>query len=104
MRLFWINATFIEYDVYFQQTTMYDEARQGDDTMSDTNTLVGQRLRELRESRGFSLEYVGNIIHRSRKTVWDYEQGRISISLNVLKSILAIYDVNVGRFLDEVDR
>lgn len=72
--------------------------------MSNTNLLVGQRLHELRKSRGFSLEYVGNIINRSRKTVWDYEQGRIDISLSVLKSILAIYDVNVGKFLDELDR
>lgn len=72
--------------------------------MSDTNIKVGIRLHELRESRGLSLEDVGRAVHRSRKTIWDYEQGKISISLNILKAILEIYGVNVGKFLDDLDK
>ena len=41
--------------------------------MKQYNMIIGEKLRTLRENRGYSLEYVGNLVGKSRKTIHVYE-------------------------------
>lgn len=68
-----------------------------------TREKIGRELRSLRESKGYTLEELGTLVGKSRKTIHAYEKGIISISVDNLKEILDIYGVSVGRFLDDID-
>lgn len=70
--------------------------------MKQYNMIIGEKLRTLRENRGYSLEYVGNLVGKSRKTIHAYEMGVISISVDNLKALLEVYDYSAGKFLDEI--
>lgn len=69
----------------------------------NTNEMIGLKLKALRESRRYSLEDLAKLVGKSRKTIFKYEQGDISISVDNLKSILVVYGITVGKFLDELE-
>lgn len=69
----------------------------------NTNEIIGLKLKALRESRRYSLEDLAKLVGKSRKTIFKYEQGDISISVDNLKSILVVYGITVGKFLDELE-
>lgn len=64
---------------------------------------LGKKLKALRESKGYSLDYVAKLIGKHRSTIHLYEAGKISITINVLKELLDVYNVQVGKFLDEIE-
>ena len=68
-----------------------------------TSEKIGLQLRILRESKGYSLEDLGKLVGKSRKTIHAYEQGIISISVDNLKDLLEVYGVSWGKFLDDID-
>lgn len=68
-----------------------------------TREKIGRKLRRLRESKGYTLEELGTLVGKSRKTIHAYEQGIISISVDNLKDILNVYDMSWGKFLDDID-
>lgn len=68
-----------------------------------TSEKIGNKLRELRESRNYTLEEVADKVGKARQTIHKYEIGTISISVGNLREILNIYGVSVGRFLDDID-
>lgn len=67
-----------------------------------TNEKIGIALKELRDARGMSLEDLSKIIGKHRSTIHLYENGQVSISIPVLKSILNVYGISVGKFLDDI--
>lgn len=64
---------------------------------------LSKNLKTLRESKGYSLDYVAKLIGKHRSTIHLYETGKISITINVLKDILEIYGISAGKFLDEIE-
>ena len=70
--------------------------------MEEINRQIGLELRILREAHKYSLEDIGKRIGKSRKTIHAYEMGGGSMSVQTLASILSIYNVPIGRFLDNL--
>ena len=60
------------------------------------------KLRNLRETKNLSLrdfEVISKINHR---TLWEYERGRIPVTVDKLQVILDVYNISVGKFLDDI--
>ena len=68
------------------------------------NTLLGSRIRALRNSRGFTQEQLADRIGVSRQKYARIENGINSITLDTLARIAKVLDVTVGditRVLEE---
>lgn len=68
----------------------------------DINLQIGIKLKALRESKQYSLEDVAKRVGKARQTIHKYENGMISIAVDDLQEILDIYEITVGKFLDEI--
>ena len=64
-------------------------------------TILGDRLREARLHRGFTLEQAADHIGVRLNTVWRYEKGEIQPSEPVLKLCCQIYDKPLPWFFGE---
>jgi len=63
---------------------------------------IGKKLRQLRESRNYSLDDLAKLVEKHRSTLHLYEIGKVSISIPMLKRILDVYDENIAKFLDSI--
>lgn len=70
--------------------------------MSDIDVRIGIKLKKLRESKNLSLNDVGTKVGKARNTIHAYEKGKISISVNVLKSICDAMNYNYIDLLQEI--
>lgn len=63
--------------------------------------LLGQKLKSLREYKGYSLQYVADrmLLSKSRSTIQHWEAGRAQPNLSQLKQITEIYGIDVLDFL-----
>lgn len=61
--------------------------------------LIGQRLKQLRESQGESQEDLARLLGYSRVTISRYESGERPISLKTLQKIGDHYGVSINYFL-----
>lgn len=68
----------------------------------DIDVLIGNRLKSLRERKGYSTRYVGNLIGKTNATIVHYEQGRNGTDLSTLKQLCNIYGVDMLHFLAEI--
>lgn len=66
------------------------------------DVLIGERLRELRKARGYSLRYVEERTGRSNATISNYETGRLGIDIPFLKKLCTLYGVDMLEFLGEI--
>ena len=66
------------------------------------NEAIGSRLKKFREQRGYSLQDVGERLGVNRQTYYNFERGIRTISLDLLKRICLIYDVDYLELLEEV--
>lgn len=69
-----------------------------------TTEIIGQKLKSLREYKGFSLQYVADKIlaSKNRGTIQHWEAGRSQPNLTQLKKITELYGVDVLEFLGDV--
>ncbi len=68
------------------------------------NKLLGSRIKELRIAKGFTQEYIADLIGVSRQKFARIESGENSINFDILSQISQILDVSVNditRVLDE---
>jgi len=68
-----------------------------------TAEQIGHELKKLRIAKGYSLEELGKLVGKSRKTIHAYETGVISMSVETLKAILDVYGESTGKFLDNIE-
>lgn len=68
-----------------------------------TNETIGLKLKQLREKHNLSLRDLEVISKINNKSLQAYEKGRVEISVMKLQSILDVYNLSVGKFLDELD-
>jgi len=54
---------------------------------------LGKQLKEARLKKGYSLEYVGDMIGKSKVSIKRYEDGVMRIDMDTLEMICAILDV-----------
>lgn len=62
---------------------------------------IGNKLRQLRMNKGYSQEYVSEILAVSQKTYSNMENDKTSISIEVLKKIAEEYKVDLIELLSE---
>lgn len=63
------------------------------DGPSVRRVILGNRLRELREARGMSVEEVAQLMGQSRPKSYRHETGATPVSVEEVRKYLAIYDV-----------
>jgi len=65
------------------------------------NRDIGTKLKKLRESAGYTLEFVGKVVGVSRATVQRYESGEIkNIPLDKIAKLTTLYNVSMVKLLE----
>lgn len=62
-----------------------------------------QRIRDLREDRDYSQEYVGEVLNLSQRAYAYYESGERLIPPEILSALADLYDVSVDYLLGRTD-
>ena len=62
---------------------------------------IGPRIRSLREARGYSQEYMADMLHISQSTYAHLESGKSSMKVDRLFHIAEILTIDVTRLLDD---
>lgn len=61
----------------------------------------GLKVRSLRESKGFSIEHLGNISNVDRNYISDIEKGKRNISIEIMEKILKALDIDFTTFFND---
>lgn len=65
--------------------------------------ILGNQLRELREQKGYSLEYVAEKIGKTKKTVSRYELGEHRIDVETVKDICNALEIDYESVNEKVE-
>lgn len=68
--------------------------------MSELTVHVGRKIKLFRKIRGLSVDQLAERIHKSKATVYKYENGEIAVDTNVLADISAALKVEPTYFFD----
>lgn len=66
------------------------------------NEEIGVRLRDLRQKADYSLQDIAERVGISRFTYYNFERGRRTISVDLLKKICDSYNYNYLELLEDV--
>lgn len=66
-------------------------------------STFSERLKELRTSRGFTMEQLGNEIESTRGTIGNFENGNKNPSLNILIKLADFFDVSIDYLIGRTD-
>jgi transcriptional regulator with XRE-family HTH domain len=70
-------------------------------TQQQKGIQIGIKLRQLRMNKGYSQEYIAEVLDVSQKTYSNMENDKSSISIEVLKKIAAEYKVDMLELLSD---
>jgi transcriptional regulator with XRE-family HTH domain len=70
-------------------------------SVNPQSTKIGNKLRQLRINKGYSQEYMAEILAVSQKTYSNMENDKTSISIEALKKIAEAYRVNILKLLSD---
>ncbi|MCZ8332374.1 MAG: helix-turn-helix transcriptional regulator [Flavobacterium sp.] len=62
---------------------------------------IGNRLRKLRIAKGYSQEYMADVLQISQKTYSNMENDKSSISIETLKKIASEYNIDLMEILSD---
>jgi len=65
---------------------------------NNVNKIYGKRLKELRYKKNFTQEFIANSIDVRTATISDFENGKITIKLDVLAAICNIIGITLKEF------
>ncbi|TCK59853.1 helix-turn-helix domain-containing protein [Seleniivibrio woodruffii] len=68
--------------------------------MSETLTMLGNRIRELRKKKGLSQEKLAQRSNISPKYVGEIERGEVNISVSVLTELANALDTTVAELME----
>lgn len=60
---------------------------------------IGKKVKSFRKSKGMTVQQLSDLVHKSKSTVSKYENGDISIEIEVLYEIAAALDIHVEQLL-----
>ena len=63
----------------------------------------GFKVKELREQKGYSIEYLANISNVDRNYISDIEKGQRNVSIEKIKKIIIALDSDFGAFFNDKD-
>jgi len=61
----------------------------------------GSKVKELREQKGFSIEYLANISNVDRTYISDIEKGKRNVSIEIIEKIITALDTDFGAFFND---
>ncbi|MNR13985.1 HTH-type transcriptional regulator SinR [compost metagenome] len=61
----------------------------------------GFKVKELREQKGYSIEYLANISNVDRNYISDIEKGQRNVSIEIIEKIITALDTNFGAFFND---
>ncbi|WP_456312775.1 helix-turn-helix domain-containing protein [Pseudomonas shirazensis] len=61
----------------------------------------GIKVKELREQKGFSIEYLANISNVDRTYISDIEKGKRNVSIEIAEKIIIALDTDFGAFFND---
>ena len=63
--------------------------------------IVGKMFREIRENRGYTLEFVSDYLNITPKSLQRYECGERKIKVSTIKSLCNFYSIDCSNFMKE---
>ncbi|MDI6033054.1 helix-turn-helix transcriptional regulator [Flavobacterium sp. LB2P84] len=61
----------------------------------------GQKVKELREQKGFSIEQLANISNVDRNYISDIEKGKRNVSIEIMEKIILALDTDFTCFFSD---
>lgn len=61
----------------------------------------GQKVKELREQKGFSIEQLANISNVDRNYISDIEKGKRNVSIEIMEKIILALDTDFMTFFND---
>ncbi|WP_426090403.1 helix-turn-helix domain-containing protein [Flavobacterium sp. DSR3-2] len=61
----------------------------------------GQKVKELREQKGFSVEQLANISNVDRNYISDIEKGKRNVSITIIEKIILALDTDFIEFFND---
>ena len=61
----------------------------------------GQKVKELREQKGFSIEQLANISNVDRNYISDIEKGKRNVSIEIMEKIILALDSDFTTFFND---
>jgi transcriptional regulator with XRE-family HTH domain len=61
----------------------------------------GQKVKELREQKGFSIEQLANISNVDRNYISDIEKGKRNVSITIIEKIIIALDTDFTTFFSD---
>ena len=62
----------------------------------------GAKAKELREQKGFSIEFLANISNVDRTYISDIEKGKRNVSIEIMEKIILALDSDFATFFNEL--
>lgn len=61
----------------------------------------GFKVKELREQKGYSIEYLANISNVDRNYISDIEKGQRNVSIEIIEKIITALSTDFGAFFND---
>ncbi|MDR6760940.1 transcriptional regulator with XRE-family HTH domain [Flavobacterium sp. 2755] len=61
----------------------------------------GFKVKELREQKGYSIEYLANISNVDRNYISDIEKGQRNVSIEIIEKIITALNTDFGAFFND---
>ncbi|MFN8325006.1 MAG: helix-turn-helix transcriptional regulator [Flavobacteriaceae bacterium] len=61
----------------------------------------GQKVKQLREEKGFSIEHLANISNVDRNYISDIEKGKRNVSIEVIEKITKGLEIDFATFFND---
>jgi len=65
--------------------------------------MILKRVKDLREDRDWTQQYVADLLHIARSTYSAYENGANAVPLEILKKLALLYDTSADYLLELTD-
>jgi transcriptional regulator with XRE-family HTH domain len=63
----------------------------------------GSKVKELREKKGFSIEFLANISNVDRTYISDIEKGKRNVSIEIMEKIILALETDFATFFNELN-
>ena len=66
--------------------------------MNKTDNIYGKRLKELRDRKNLTQEFIANSVNIRTASISDFENGKTSLKINILRDICNVLNITkIGR-------
>lgn len=67
----------------------------------DIKEKFGQKVKQLREEKGFSIEQLANVSNVDRNYISDIEKGKRNVSIEIIEKIIKALDNDFPTFFND---